>query len=36
MDDKGRPYRAHLVDNLLEIEDIRRMDWPARSETATL
>ncbi|GBM69165.1 hypothetical protein AVEN_91749-1 [Araneus ventricosus] len=30
-DDNARPYRALLVDEFLESEDIRRMDWPARS-----
>lgn len=31
MDDNARPHRAHLVDDFLESEDIRRMEWPARS-----
>ncbi|GFS57008.1 DDE_3 domain-containing protein [Trichonephila clavipes] len=31
MDDNVRPHRALLVDEFLKIEDIRRMDWPARS-----
>ncbi|GBN76632.1 hypothetical protein AVEN_218484-1 [Araneus ventricosus] len=31
MDDNARPHRAFLVDGFLESEDIRRMDWPARS-----
>ncbi|GBN12477.1 Transposable element Tc1 transposase [Araneus ventricosus] len=31
MDDNARPHRALLVDKFLESEDIRRMDWPARS-----
>ncbi|GBO12845.1 Transposable element Tcb2 transposase [Araneus ventricosus] len=31
MDDNARPHRALLVDEFLEIEYIRRMDWPARS-----
>ncbi|GBO44153.1 hypothetical protein AVEN_239551-1, partial [Araneus ventricosus] len=31
MDDNARPHRALLVDEFLESEDIRRMDWPARS-----
>ncbi|GBN56780.1 hypothetical protein AVEN_245927-1 [Araneus ventricosus] len=31
MDDNARPNRALLVDEFLESEDIRRMDWPARS-----
>ncbi|GBM75723.1 hypothetical protein AVEN_92726-1 [Araneus ventricosus] len=31
MDDNARPHRAHLVDDFLESEDIRRMDWPIRS-----
>lgn len=26
MDDNERPHRAHLVDDFLEIEDIRRMN----------
>ncbi|GBL99184.1 Transposable element Tc1 transposase [Araneus ventricosus] len=30
MDDNARPYRALLVDDFLESEDIRRMDWTAR------
>lgn len=31
MDDNARPHRAQVVDDYLESEDIRRMDWPARS-----
>ncbi|GBM95886.1 hypothetical protein AVEN_211258-1, partial [Araneus ventricosus] len=31
MDDNSRPHRALLVDEFLESEDNRRMDWPARS-----
>ncbi|GBL87387.1 hypothetical protein AVEN_118335-1 [Araneus ventricosus] len=31
MDDNARPHRALLVDEFLESEDIRQMDWPARS-----
>jgi len=31
MDDNARPHSAQLVDDYLEGEDIRRMDWPARS-----
>ncbi|GBM65376.1 hypothetical protein AVEN_98199-1 [Araneus ventricosus] len=31
MDDNVRPHRALLVDEFLESEDIRRMDFPARS-----
>ncbi|GBO25667.1 Transposable element Tcb2 transposase [Araneus ventricosus] len=31
MDDNARPHRALLVDEFLESEDIRRMDWPDRS-----
>ncbi|GFY10049.1 transposable element Tcb2 transposase [Trichonephila clavipes] len=31
MDDNARPHRVLLVDEFLESEDIRRMDWPARS-----
>ncbi|GBM74209.1 hypothetical protein AVEN_203409-1 [Araneus ventricosus] len=31
MDDNARPHRALLVDEFLESEDIRRMDWLARS-----
>ncbi|GBL83507.1 hypothetical protein AVEN_53740-1 [Araneus ventricosus] len=30
MDDNARPHRALLVNEFLESEDIRRMDWPAR------
>ncbi|GFX72532.1 hypothetical protein TNCV_4061291 [Trichonephila clavipes] len=26
-----KTHRAHLVDDFLESEDIRRMDWPIRS-----
>ncbi|GBN48425.1 hypothetical protein AVEN_84470-1 [Araneus ventricosus] len=31
IDDNVRPHRTLLVDEFLESEDIRRMDWPARS-----
>ncbi|GFW74071.1 DDE_3 domain-containing protein [Trichonephila clavipes] len=31
MDDNARPHRALLIDGFLESEDIRLMDWPARS-----
>ncbi|GBN10985.1 hypothetical protein AVEN_13649-1 [Araneus ventricosus] len=31
MDDNARPHRALLVDEFLESEDIRWMEWPARS-----
>ncbi|GBM19243.1 Chorion peroxidase [Araneus ventricosus] len=31
MDDNARPHRGLLVDEFLKSEDIRRMDWPARS-----
>ncbi|GBN31114.1 hypothetical protein AVEN_193846-1, partial [Araneus ventricosus] len=31
MDDNARPHSALLVDEFLESEDIRRMDWPVRS-----
>ncbi|GBN69292.1 hypothetical protein AVEN_35980-1 [Araneus ventricosus] len=31
MDDNARPHRALLVHEFLESEDIRRMEWPARS-----
>ncbi|GBM23009.1 Transposable element Tc1 transposase [Araneus ventricosus] len=31
MDDNARAHGALLVDEFLESEDIRRMDWPARS-----
>ncbi|GBN38940.1 Death-associated protein kinase dapk-1 [Araneus ventricosus] len=31
MDDNARPHRALLIDEFLESEDIRRMDWSARS-----
>ncbi|GFY21692.1 transposable element Tcb2 transposase [Trichonephila clavipes] len=27
MDENERPHRAHIVDELHEKEDIRRMDW---------
>ncbi|GBO13859.1 hypothetical protein AVEN_267484-1 [Araneus ventricosus] len=30
-EDNARPHRALLVGEFLESEDIRRMDWPARS-----
>ncbi|KFM59627.1 Transposable element Tcb2 transposase, partial [Stegodyphus mimosarum] len=30
-DDNARPHRVLLVDEFLESEDIRRMDWTARS-----
>ncbi|GBL82593.1 hypothetical protein AVEN_164457-1, partial [Araneus ventricosus] len=30
MDDNAGPHRALLVDEFLESEDIRQMDWPAR------
>ncbi|GBN12829.1 Transposable element Tcb2 transposase [Araneus ventricosus] len=30
MDDNARPHRALLVDEFLESENIRRMDWPTR------
>ncbi|GFV57997.1 transposable element Tcb2 transposase [Trichonephila clavipes] len=30
MDNNSRPYRALLVEEFLESEDIRRMVWPAR------
>ncbi|GBL94421.1 hypothetical protein AVEN_7387-1 [Araneus ventricosus] len=36
MDDNERPHRALLVDEFLENEDIRRMDWPARSPNLNL
>ncbi|GFX45302.1 DDE_3 domain-containing protein [Trichonephila clavipes] len=29
MDDNARPYRANIVDECLQSEDITRMDWPA-------
>ncbi|GBM88907.1 hypothetical protein AVEN_85940-1 [Araneus ventricosus] len=31
MDDNARPHRALLIDEFLESDNIRRMDWPARS-----
>ncbi|GFW73330.1 transposable element Tcb2 transposase [Trichonephila clavipes] len=31
MDDNARPHRTLAVDDLLESEDITRMDWPAYS-----
>ncbi|GFY31765.1 transposable element Tcb2 transposase [Trichonephila clavipes] len=31
MDDNARPYRANIVDECLQSEDITRMDWPAYS-----
>ncbi|GFT66580.1 transposable element Tc1 transposase [Trichonephila clavipes] len=31
LDDSERPHRALLVDEFLESEDIRRMNWSARS-----
>ncbi|UYV60616.1 hypothetical protein LAZ67_1001671, partial [Cordylochernes scorpioides] len=31
MDDNARPHRAKLVNEYLQNENIRRMDWPARS-----
>ncbi|UYV79238.1 hypothetical protein LAZ67_17001702 [Cordylochernes scorpioides] len=31
MDDNARPHRARLVDEYLQSENIRRMEWPARS-----
>ncbi|GFV51837.1 transposable element Tcb2 transposase [Trichonephila clavipes] len=31
MDDNARPHRALQVDEFLESEDIRHMDWPAKS-----
>ncbi|GBO43095.1 hypothetical protein AVEN_104873-1 [Araneus ventricosus] len=31
MDDNARPHRALLVDEFLESEDIRWMDWPPTS-----
>ncbi|GBN98117.1 Transposable element Tcb2 transposase [Araneus ventricosus] len=31
MDDNARPHRTLMVDEFLEREDIRRMDWPAKS-----
>ncbi|GFW91176.1 transposable element Tcb2 transposase [Trichonephila clavipes] len=31
MDDNARPHRTHAVEELLESEDITRMDWPAYS-----
>ncbi|UYV63860.1 hypothetical protein LAZ67_2005843 [Cordylochernes scorpioides] len=31
IDDNARPHRARLVNEYLQSENIRRMDWPARS-----
>ncbi|GFU32747.1 transposable element Tcb2 transposase [Trichonephila clavipes] len=31
MDDNARPHRTLAVEELLENEDITRMDWPAHS-----
>ncbi|GFT99724.1 transposable element Tcb1 transposase [Trichonephila clavipes] len=31
MDDNARPYRANIVDECLQSEDITRIDWPAYS-----
>ncbi|GFW09089.1 transposable element Tcb2 transposase [Trichonephila clavipes] len=31
MDDNARPHRTFAVEELLESEDITRMDWPAYS-----
>ncbi|GFV25519.1 transposable element Tcb2 transposase [Trichonephila clavipes] len=31
MDDNARPHRTHAVEELLESEDITRMDWSAYS-----
>ncbi|GBN88220.1 hypothetical protein AVEN_194165-1, partial [Araneus ventricosus] len=31
MDDNARPHRANIVDECLQSEDIKRMDWPAYS-----
>ncbi|UYV66409.1 MAP4K1 [Cordylochernes scorpioides] len=31
MDDNARPHRARLVNEYLQSENIRRMDWPPRS-----
>ncbi|GFV66627.1 potassium voltage-gated channel subfamily H member 8 [Trichonephila clavipes] len=31
MDDNAHPYRANIVDECLQSEDITRMDWPAYS-----
>ncbi|GFS54842.1 transposable element Tc3 transposase [Trichonephila clavipes] len=31
MDDNARPHRTLAVEELLESEDITRMDWPAYS-----
>ncbi|GFX72383.1 transposable element Tcb1 transposase [Trichonephila clavipes] len=31
MDDNARPYRADIIDDYLESEDIERMAWPAYS-----
>ncbi|UYV81694.1 hypothetical protein LAZ67_20002009 [Cordylochernes scorpioides] len=31
MDDNSRPHRARLVNEYLQSENIRKMDWPART-----
>ncbi|UYV83891.1 Transposase [Cordylochernes scorpioides] len=31
MDDNARPHRARLVNEYFQSENVRRMDWPARS-----
>lgn len=31
VDDNARPHRARLINNFLEDNDIRRLNWPARS-----
>ncbi|GFV02026.1 transposable element Tcb2 transposase [Trichonephila clavipes] len=32
MDDNARPHRTLAVEDLLESEDITRIDWPAYSQ----
>ncbi|GFT28915.1 transposable element Tcb1 transposase [Trichonephila clavipes] len=36
MDDNARPYRANIVDECLQLEDITCMDWPAYSPDLNL
>ncbi|GFX57255.1 transposable element Tcb2 transposase [Trichonephila clavipes] len=31
LDDNARPYRARLLENMLEAETIQRIEWPACS-----
>ncbi|GFV60777.1 uncharacterized protein TNCV_1780811 [Trichonephila clavipes] len=36
LDNNARPHTAVLVDEFLESEDMRRMDWPASLQILTL